>query len=33
VRGVVHGLVAETRQTLIKDLLMLELDPSGELKG
>ena len=33
VRGMVHGLVAETRQTLIKDLLMLELDPYGEVKG
>src|SRR6187402_3553284 len=29
----VHGLVAETRQTLITDLLMLELDPYGEVKG
>jgi len=27
VRGMVHGLV------IIKDLLMLELDPYGELKG
>ena len=33
VRGMVHGLVAETCQTLIKDLLMLELDPYGEVRG
>jgi superfamily II DNA helicase RecQ len=33
VRGMVHGLVAETRQRLIRDLLMLELDPYGEVKG
>ena len=29
----VHDLVAETRQILIKDLLMLELDLYGEVKG
>ena len=29
----VHRLVTETRQTLIKDLLMLELDLYEEVKG
>jgi hypothetical protein len=33
VRGMVHGLVAETRRGLIEDLLILQLDPYGEVKG
>ena len=33
VRGMIHDLVTETCQTLIKDLLILELDPYGEVKG
>ena len=33
VQGMVHGLVAETHQMLIKDLLILELDPYGEVRG
>jgi superfamily II DNA helicase RecQ len=33
IRGMVHGLVAEARQGLITELLMLELDPYGEVKG
>ena len=33
VRGMVHGLVSETRRGLIEDLLILPLDPYGEVKG
>jgi hypothetical protein len=33
VRGIVYSLVTEIRQILIKDLLILELDPYREVKG